>query len=327
LNSSAQLRESASILVDNVESLTNCSHFVYDTIEVLGQYCGTVCDKSIQLAYNAFIDNEIKRGETIADQVFMLLYEVDDLMGVIPGRSVHAWSRNAETFGSDPQKKAYYRKNGLRLLSTWGGPILADYAARMWSGLIYSYYAARWQAYFSSVISKEDFDVEKWEHNWIENKCVHESKQFDVIKKIKKAFALVSKLDSWLGNENVISHSQKVGRWTCKGNTCARVDVSNMLTRTGRYLFKIEQDTGMAMPEVHRARLFANDSLVHDCERVKPNVYQINCLDRKPGLSYSVLVDFGNPDKRELYGDFWMSCLGSKDVIVRKKVSDLEFQK
>ena len=66
------------------------------------------------------------------------------------------------------------------MLTIWGGPVLNDYANRMWGGLVGDYYAKRWNLFFEAVIqaAKEgkEFDekafgeeLSQFEHTWTES--------------------------------------------------------------------------------------------------------------------------------------------------------------
>lgn len=58
--------------------------------------------------------------------------------------------------------------NARRIVSVWGPPV-DDYAARIWSGLIGSYYLERWKHYYASRTKGIDFNMAAWERNWVEN--------------------------------------------------------------------------------------------------------------------------------------------------------------
>lgn len=313
LSNSGQLREVLRVFLENLED--NGPLLVYDAIEILSQYGGILCDKGLQLAYNDLSDWNIDQGWEVADRVFALLHEMDRLMGVVPGRSLHRWCSSAKAFGRTAEEKAYYVRDAKRLLSIWGNPILTDYAARMWSGLIYGYYAARWQAFFMSLTQQKDFDAAQWEAQWIAKDDLpeQEDRDFDVIAAIRNTFEALVRFDDWLKNKNVLCHSRKIGRWASRDYASVRVDVSEVLSRAGRYLFKIEQDPGMTMPPVKEVRLSENSQDVGRCERVN-GAYEINVFDRKPGAAYSLVVNFGNCNTREAFGDFWMSCTELKDL-------------
>ena len=97
-------------------------------------------------------------------------------------------------WGITEEENDYYERQARMLLTVWGGPVLNDYANRMWGGLIGDYYAKRWNLFFEAVIQavKEgrEFDekafgeeLSKFEHAWIESRTKHPVKPQDVKRK------------------------------------------------------------------------------------------------------------------------------------------------
>ena len=77
-------------------------------------------------------------------------------------------------------EKEYYGKNARTLLTILSGPILNDYANRMWWGLVLDYYVKRWEIFFNiirkSAYNNNDFDIESFnkeltlfENSWIDD--------------------------------------------------------------------------------------------------------------------------------------------------------------
>jgi alpha-N-acetylglucosaminidase len=54
-----------------------------------------------------------------------------------------------------------------RQVTVWGGPVLSEYAAKVWSGLIRDYYAQRWKLYYQDLKNLSRPDVSGWEEQWI----------------------------------------------------------------------------------------------------------------------------------------------------------------
>lgn len=77
----------------------------------------------------------------------------DRLLATQPEFLLGKWIHNARQFGNDPASKAYYEKDARVLLTTWGneGNGIIDYASRDLSGLISSYYKARWEMFFGKL--------------------------------------------------------------------------------------------------------------------------------------------------------------------------------
>ena len=99
----------------------------------------------------------------ISDRLYDLLFDLDALNSHHPHATLDHWLQQARSLGKTPAVKDYYEMNARRLITTWGGS-LNDYACRNWSGLMWGYYAKRWEIYIreatSSVISGTPFDAD-----------------------------------------------------------------------------------------------------------------------------------------------------------------------
>ena len=98
----------------------------------------------------------------ISDRLYDLLFDLDALNSHHPHATLDHWLQQARSLGKTFAVKDYYEMNARRLITTWGGS-LNDYACRNWSGLMWGYYAKRWEIYIreatSSVISGTPFDA------------------------------------------------------------------------------------------------------------------------------------------------------------------------
>ena len=90
-----------------------------------------------------------------------LLSDLDDLNSHHQHATLGQWLQQARDLGQTDKVKDYYEMNARRLITTWGGS-LNDYACRNWSGLLWGYYAKRWDVYIreatSAVIAGMEFD-------------------------------------------------------------------------------------------------------------------------------------------------------------------------
>lgn len=68
--------------------------------------------------------------------------------------SLERWIDQARSWGDTPQEKDYYEKCARLIITTWGGTgQLTDYANRQWTGMITSYYQARWEMFWDEAIA------------------------------------------------------------------------------------------------------------------------------------------------------------------------------
>ena len=109
--------------------------------------------------------------------LFELLSDIDQLNSCHPHATLAQWLKQARDLGDKPQLKDYYEMNARRLITTWGGS-LNDYACRNWNGLMWDYYAKRWEIYIRkatvALLAGSDFDADdyraaadKFQQQWV----------------------------------------------------------------------------------------------------------------------------------------------------------------
>ena len=109
-----------------------------------------------------------------------LLSDLDDLNSHHPHATLAHWLRQARKMGKTTEVKDYYEMNAKRLITTWGGS-LNDYACRNWNGLMWNYYAKRWEIYIrnitAAILGNADFDndsfraaADKLQEKWVTTK-------------------------------------------------------------------------------------------------------------------------------------------------------------
>ncbi len=164
-----------------VKAFLSCSKFLErsnlyqaDALELGTQLLGHRVDSLLHVGMTS---------ESTSDQ-FKCYQEAIDLMRVIdrllashPTHQLSMWVNQARSFGDSVEEKEYYESNAKRLITTWGGEV-NEYSARVWSGLVGSYYAERWAKWLSAKRKGKKFDVLAWEEDWISTPWKENSKPF-----------------------------------------------------------------------------------------------------------------------------------------------------
>ena len=149
----------------------------YDLVNLFSQWMGNHfmdIRNDFTVAYKNRDIKEMKRQVKVANQLFD---DVDALLNTHPAFMLGPWIEAARAWGTTEEEKDYYERQARTLLTIWGGPILNDYANRMWGGLVKDYYAKRWNLFFNAVIQAvkegKEFDekafgddLSQFEHAW-----------------------------------------------------------------------------------------------------------------------------------------------------------------
>ena len=154
--------------------------YQYDLVNLFSQWMGNHfmdIRNDFTVAYKNRNLREMERQVEIANQLFA---DVDTLLNTHPAFMLGPWIEAARDWGTTDEEKDYYERQARTLLTIWGGPVLNDYANRMWGGLVGDYYAKRWNLFFEAVIKAakqgQEFDekvfsdeLSKFEHKWTES--------------------------------------------------------------------------------------------------------------------------------------------------------------
>ena len=154
--------------------------FDYDLVNLFSQWAGNHfmdIRNDFTVAYRKRDIQAMERQVKLADQLFA---DVDSLLNTHPAFMLGPWIDAARDWGTTKAEKDYFEKQARTLITVWGGPVLNDYANRMWGGLIGDYYARRWDFFFEAVIQAvkegKEFDekvfgeeLSKFEHAWAES--------------------------------------------------------------------------------------------------------------------------------------------------------------
>ena len=127
----------------------------------------------------------------VTDQMLQLIDDHDALAACYPQLSLKRWLDDASAWGRTPEESAYYRRNARTIITVWGdSKTLLDYATRLWSGLVKSYCAPRWEMYIAEILS-----------------CIEEGREYD-----QKAFfeRLTEFEKSWAVSDDPIVYNEPV---------------------------------------------------------------------------------------------------------------------
>ena len=129
----------------------------------------------------AYRKGDLKEAQEVGERMKEALVNLDALAACNPDLRLDRWLTDASACAKTEEEAAYYRKNARTLITIWGEECsITDYATRLWSGLIDSYYAPRWIMFIDEIISciEEDREYDEkaffeilgqFERDWAEN--------------------------------------------------------------------------------------------------------------------------------------------------------------
>ena len=179
----------------------------YDIVNFMTQYMANFYWTARDMFTEAYKAKDVEAMRKYAGVCNEILDDIDSLLGTHESFLLGKWIADARALGVDDAEKAYYEKNARTLLTIWGGPILNDYANRMWNGLVGTYYKGRWNLFFDEAIrcveAGEEMDekafgdgpMRAFEESWTERTDVCPASPSG--KTVKLARKLMRKIDSY----------------------------------------------------------------------------------------------------------------------------------
>lgn len=114
-----------------------------DVLMYAALYLGSKGEEAMEKMYACFDEGRLEDGAEYADLCCEILLQADRLLESHSLYRVQRWIDLARASGTSEPEKDKFELDAKRLISTWGGTGLDDYAGRVWSGLLRDYYVPR----------------------------------------------------------------------------------------------------------------------------------------------------------------------------------------
>ena len=169
----------------------------YDLVNLYSQWLGNYFNEVCNKFYDAYASRDLKAMQEVKKQADQIIDYADQLLATHSSFMLGKWIQDARNMGHNNDEKDYYEKNARTILTTWGGPILNDYANRLWSGLVKDYYGQRWNIFFDAaikavqenkILKEEQLDSEltAFEKQWSDQNNAFPAKAQGNAKKVAK---------------------------------------------------------------------------------------------------------------------------------------------
>lgn len=153
--------------------------YLFDLVNVARQALGDLFLDMRNEFTKAYYSGDLPLAHKKASELLELLDDMDRLLACHREFRLSSWLEPARKLGGNNKALAdYYERNAKVLISVWGDSFhLTDYASRSLSGFVSSYYRARWEMFFTEVLScmesgkvfnQKTFDAEiyEFERRW-----------------------------------------------------------------------------------------------------------------------------------------------------------------
>jgi alpha-N-acetylglucosaminidase len=157
------LVEALRLLLSKSDACDRSDAYRYDVVDIARQTLSNLLQevhKDVRLAY---LSKDRPAFDKAVADFDGILADTDRLLATRGEFLFGKWIADARSFGKTPEEKAYFEKDATMLVTIWGpekNPEIIDYSWREWSGLIDSYYRARWanfHAFLRESIDRGDY--------------------------------------------------------------------------------------------------------------------------------------------------------------------------
>jgi len=183
-----------------------------DAIQYAAFYLAGRADLLLDAIDRAYVTGCDAEAEALEKRFTALLLDADRLLASHPILRLERWLDQARSAGCTLAERDRFETEARRLVTRWtDGPALADYSARVWSGLIRDFYVPRMQAYFRALRDGRTFDFEAWEGAFSRRRERSSVEPF--ADPLKEAVRLVGEARSLAGRTATAS-AEAAGYWT-----------------------------------------------------------------------------------------------------------------
>ena len=163
--------EALDLMLDDADRYAGSPLFRSDLVDVAAYAIGNRIDRLLLEACRAHTSSEPALRDSLACRADGLMRSLDAVVHARGDERLERWIAMARAEGTSDAERNLMERNARRQITVWGGPDLHEYAAKLWSGLVRDFYAARWRIFFSLLrqgVPAGDIQerLRAWEEDW-----------------------------------------------------------------------------------------------------------------------------------------------------------------
>lgn len=183
------------------KKLQKVDTYRYDVVDLARQMLADYAKQVHSSLVKAYEEKDSQAFERYTSLFMEMIHDQDRLLGTRKEFLVGRWIRQAADCGFTLAEKEQYVRNAKLQISTWtsDNSSLSDYGHREWNGLLATYYASRWEAYFTYLRKKlegknlPEVDFFAMETEWVDSKKEFPTeptkKELEMVKRVYKKYA------------------------------------------------------------------------------------------------------------------------------------------
>jgi len=194
-----QIRDALKLLLSCSDKFGGVRTYQRDVIDVAKRFMAECSGVALNQYETALSEGKKPEAAAARAKYIKTLEDIDRLLATLPEHRLSYWVGMARSWGKTDAEKKKMEENARLQVTTWGGPVLHDYACKEWAGLTKDFFIPRWNMLFDAMESGK-FDagaleakLNDWEFAWTRStKPALESKPENPIKVASELLASYS---------------------------------------------------------------------------------------------------------------------------------------
>lgn len=156
----SNVQRAAKYLLSCSEALADKETFRYDLVDVTRQAMSDLAHVRYEAMVEAYLSKDREAFDRESKSFIALQYDLDRLLLTRGEFSLWKWIDDARNIATSKEESDLFEFNARRLITLWGTEAssgsLHDYAAKLWGGMIATFYTKRWEMFVAGL--SEQFD-------------------------------------------------------------------------------------------------------------------------------------------------------------------------
>ncbi len=194
------LRALIDLMLSESPDIRQSPLFRRDLVDVAKGYIGEAISNQIGIVVEAISTGNSSEVRAQRARFDSMMVGLDALLATIPQHRLDHWIEMARNTVESKADKDLLEKNARMQITIWGGPVLNEYAAKEWSGLVSDFYRRRWNLLFDAML-KPAFDearfakdIVAFDEKWCEATTLPKPEAVDALDQTKTLLAIIDSM-------------------------------------------------------------------------------------------------------------------------------------
>lgn len=214
VNANAAYFRAIDAFVEAAPALKDSPLYALDLRENVALAAGAKLETVLRAEALAREEGDTPRVSALRETAATLFKGIDALLEGHPTLDLRNWIAKARAAAEGDQTLAdRYETNARRIVTIWGPPV-NDYSARIWSGLVGSYYFPRYRLWWEALDNGTSAGLDAFERQWVEQRPpLEETEKAATLSEGERALQLWQTIQKLPADLDRPTPGQAIGQW------------------------------------------------------------------------------------------------------------------